>query len=126
MNASAIVQAARADGVRLTLCPSGALKAIGDGEAVNRWLPSLRANKAELLAALASQAADEAEDLREFFDESAGIMEHDAGLPRPEAQIEAARMTATLARNRKYLWASLRAALAQLSQPEWATGLEGA
>jgi len=43
--------------------------------------------------------------------ERAAILEHDAGLPRPEAQIEAARITAILARNRKYLWASLRSAL---------------
>ncbi|MGH8584637.1 MAG: hypothetical protein ACREWE_00080 [Gammaproteobacteria bacterium] len=54
----------------------------------------------------------EAEDLREFFEERAGILEHDAGLPRPEAELEAARITAILARNRGYLWASLRAALA--------------
>ncbi len=56
--------------------------------------------------------AREAEDLKEFFEERAGILEHDASLPRPEAEIEAARMTATLARNRGCLWSSLRAALA--------------
>ncbi len=57
--------------------------------------------------------AREAEDLKEFFEERAGILEHDAGLPRPEAEIEAGRITTTLARNRGYLWASLRAALAE-------------
>jgi hypothetical protein len=36
----------------------------------------------------------------------------DAGLPRAEADAESARITATLSRNRGYLWASLRAALA--------------
>lgn len=40
-------------------------------------------------------------------------MEYDAGLPRLEAELEAARITVTLARNRGYLWASLRAALAE-------------
>ena len=55
---------------------------------------------------------DQAEDLREHFEERAGILEHDAGLPRPEAELEAARITATLARNRGYPWASLRAAMA--------------
>jgi hypothetical protein len=55
----------------------------------------------------------EAEDLREFFEERAGILEFDAGLPRPEAELEAAWITATLARNRSYLWASLRAALSR-------------
>jgi len=57
--------------------------------------------------------AREVGDLREFFEERAGILEHDAGLPRPQAELEAARMTATLARNRGYLWASLRGALAE-------------
>ncbi len=57
--------------------------------------------------------AREAEDLKEFFEERAGILEHDAGLPRAQAEIEAARITSALARNRGYLWASLRAALAE-------------
>jgi hypothetical protein len=35
-----------------------------------------------------------------------------AGLPRADAEAESARITATLARNRGCLWASLRAALA--------------
>jgi hypothetical protein len=55
--------------------------------------------------------AREAEDLEEFFEERSAILEFDAGLPRPDAELEAARITATLARNRGYLWASLRAAL---------------
>jgi hypothetical protein len=54
----------------------------------------------------------EAEDLREHFEERAGILEFDAGLPRADVELEAARITATYARNRGYLWASLRAALA--------------
>jgi hypothetical protein len=56
-------------------------------------------------------AAVAGEDLREFFEERAGILEHDAGLLRPEAEFGAAKLTATLARNRGYLWASLRVAL---------------
>ncbi|MGH8584783.1 MAG: hypothetical protein ACREWE_00860 [Gammaproteobacteria bacterium] len=55
----------------------------------------------------------EVEDLKEFFEERSAILEYDAGLPRPEAELEAARITATLARNRGYLWASLREALAE-------------
>ncbi|MGH8565662.1 MAG: hypothetical protein ACREXW_16840 [Gammaproteobacteria bacterium] len=54
----------------------------------------------------------EAEDLKEFFEERAAILEYDAGLPRSDAELEAGRLTATLARNRGYLWHSLRAALA--------------
>jgi hypothetical protein len=53
-----------------------------------------------------------ADDLREHFEERAAILEYDAGLPRPEAELEAARITATYAQNRQYTWASLRAALA--------------
>jgi TubC N-terminal docking domain len=53
-----------------------------------------------------------ADDLREHFEERAAILEYDAGLPRPEAELEAARITATYARNCQYTWASLRAALA--------------
>jgi len=56
--------------------------------------------------------APEAEDLQEYFEERSAILKH-AGLPRAEAELEAARMTATLARNRGYLWASLRAALVE-------------
>jgi hypothetical protein len=37
-------------------------------------------------------------------------LEFDAGLPRPEAELEAARITATLARNKRHLWSSLRSA----------------
>jgi hypothetical protein len=58
-------------------------------------------------AAIAREAVDD----KEFFEERAGILEHDAGLPGPDAEIEAARITAILARNRGYQWASLRAAL---------------
>ena len=45
------------------------------------------------------------------MEERAAILEYDAGLPRAEADLEAARITATLARDRRYLWAFLRAAL---------------
>ncbi|MGH8584655.1 MAG: hypothetical protein ACREWE_00170 [Gammaproteobacteria bacterium] len=58
-------------------------------------------------------APAEVEDLKEFFEERSAILEYDAGLPRPEAELEAARITATLARNRGYLWVSLREALAE-------------
>jgi hypothetical protein len=63
-------------------------------------------------AANLTDLAVETEDLREHFEERSAILEHDAGLPRAEAEAEAARITATLARNRGYLWVSLRAALA--------------
>jgi hypothetical protein len=54
---------------------------------------------------------DEADDLSEHFLERGAILEFDANLPHDQAEIEAARMTSTLARNRGYRWASLKAAL---------------
>ena len=53
----------------------------------------------------------EAEDLLEAFEERAAILEFDGGLPRADAELDAARITATYARNRRYAWASLREAL---------------
>jgi hypothetical protein len=59
----------------------------------------------------AAAIAREVDDLEEFFEERNAILEHDAGLRRANAEAEAARIVATYARNRGYLWASLRAAL---------------
>jgi hypothetical protein len=61
--------------------------------------------------------AREVENLREAFEERAAILEYDAGLPRADAEREAARITAAYARNRGCLWASLRAALAGYPPP---------
>jgi hypothetical protein len=80
-------------------------------------LDKLKAYKTAVLAVLATpMVTEEAEDLREAFEETAAILEHDAGLSKGEAEREAARSTATLARNRGYLWGSLRSAL--LDYPE--------
>ncbi len=49
MTPATIIQQAKADGVRLALSPTGTLKAVGNGEAVNRWLPVIRQYKAGLL-----------------------------------------------------------------------------
>lgn len=91
------------------------------------WLGEIRARKAALITALTQSAASpslakaptghsetdakEAENLREYFEERAGILEYDAGLPRPEAELEAARMAITYALNRRYSWVSVRSAL---------------
>jgi len=58
MTPATIVQQAQADGVMLALSPTGTIKATGNGEAVNRWLPVIRGCKAELLEML--RAANEA------------------------------------------------------------------
>ena len=59
MTPATIIQKAQADGVLLALSPAGTIKAAGNGEAVNRWLPVIREHKAELLDMLraASEAA---------------------------------------------------------------------
>ena len=85
-------------------------------------LDKVKAYKTAVLAVLATPTVtEEAEDLREAFEERAASLEHGAGLSRPEAEREAARTTTTLARNRGYLWASLRTAL--LDYPEPPSGL---
>lgn len=51
MNPAELVRRASADGVSLKVTPAGTLKVTGDNEAVRRWLPALKANKPELVAA---------------------------------------------------------------------------
>lgn len=81
MTPATIIEQARADGVTLALSPAGCIKAAGNGEAVNRWLPVLREHKAELLDELRAGMVD-----REAFEERAAIMEFDGGLTRAEAE----------------------------------------
>lgn len=73
----------------------------------------LKAHKGKLLEALKAANADleAVEDLHEHFEERAAILEYDADLLRDQAELEAARMAATVARNKGYTWASLRLAL---------------
>ncbi len=105
-------------GVRLAV-DGDALKVDAPKGAVTDELKErLRANKADILRQL---AVDQAEDLREHFEERAGILEYDAGLPRAQAELEAARITVTYARNCCYQWASLRVALS--AYPELLTSL---
>ena len=49
MTPATIIKQAQTDGVMLALSPTGTIKAVGNGEAVNRWLPVIREYKAELL-----------------------------------------------------------------------------
>ena len=59
MNAAAIIREARADGVQLALSASGSIKATGDGVVVNRWLPTIRQHRDEIVEALQCAANDE-------------------------------------------------------------------
>lgn len=55
-----LIREALADGVMLALSPSGAIKARGDGVAVNRWLAVVREHKAEIIALLKASHQDTA------------------------------------------------------------------
>lgn len=52
MTPAAIIQKVTEDGVTLTATPSGSIKARGDSDAVSRWVPIIRRNKPNILAAL--------------------------------------------------------------------------
>src|SRR5215212_3859646 len=52
MMAATVLSRVAADGVTLTLTPTGTIKARGTEAAVKRWLPVIRENKAKLLEAL--------------------------------------------------------------------------
>ena len=58
MSARAIIAAAAAEGVRLSLAPNGTVIAAGDRAAVERWLPDIRKHKAGVLLALQEAAKD--------------------------------------------------------------------
>ena len=52
MNAAEILEHSFDDGVTMTLTATGTVKVRGDGVAVERWLPSIRQNKPDILTAL--------------------------------------------------------------------------
>jgi hypothetical protein len=54
MNTAKIIHEAEADGVHLALSATGTLKAIGDGERVAYWLPTIREHKAAIVALLSA------------------------------------------------------------------------
>jgi len=82
MNASAVVGAARAAGVRLAVGPNGALKATGPRDAVDRWAPAVKAHKPAILELLTGHVPAPVEE----WEERAAHLEFEAGLPRPWAE----------------------------------------
>lgn len=52
MTPQVIFERIAADGVRLVLTPRGTLKATGDQQAVNRWLPVIKEHKPGIVAVL--------------------------------------------------------------------------
>ena len=59
MNPAAIIRDAQADGVCLALGNTGTIKATGDSNAVNRWVPVIREHKAEIIEALTAEERSE-------------------------------------------------------------------
>ena len=120
MTPATIIERAAADGVRLTLSAPGKLKAIGEQQAVSRWLPIIADNKPNILAVLSTPATAEAIDATalEFFEERAAIAEFDGGLSREEAEEGAREATE---RHRRECWERhQRNAERILSLPTWA------
>ena len=56
MNPATIIREVAADGVALALSDAGSIKAIGEASAVNRWLPTIRKHKPQIVAALRDAA----------------------------------------------------------------------
>lgn len=80
MNTNELIHKAGADGVIITLSSISTLKAIGEQQAVNRWIPIIRSHKQLLLLLLNSIFSQES------FQERAAIMEFDGELSRGEAE----------------------------------------
>ena len=76
MTPALIIEQITADGVRLALSASGGIKASGDQGAVNRWLPIIRKNKADIVAALV-QGKDWLAAWREVAELTSGIITAD-------------------------------------------------
>lgn len=58
MTPATIIQQAQAEGVVLTLSPTGTVRATGTGDAVYRWLPLIREHKPGIVAALQEAVND--------------------------------------------------------------------
>jgi hypothetical protein len=79
MTPQAIIEQVNADGVRLALSASGGIKASGDQGAVNRWLPIIRENKADIVAVLVQ--GDWLAAWRELAALTSGLTADDPRLP---------------------------------------------
>ena len=97
MNVSALIRDATAAGLTLAATERGTLWVNGDDDAViAHWVPTLKAHKLEILAALkaANDTASQfdAEAITEAHEERAAILEYDGGLEREQAEHKAWRI----------------------------------
>ena len=93
MTAAAIVQRASEEGLNLTLTPAGNIKAVGEGQAVARWLATLRKHKSEIINLLRVRSRDRLAnsqwstgDWLALYDERADIGEFGGQVSRLEAE----------------------------------------
>lgn len=75
MTTTEIIQAARGDGVQLTVTPVGTIKAKGAPEAVSRWRSTLVEHKAEIVRHLTA-GTDPAPTLPEWCQSDCSCLEH--------------------------------------------------
>jgi hypothetical protein len=70
MTAAEIIQAAKADGVDVALSPGGSINATGEQAVVNRWQPTLKEHKPEIINLLTRQqgGADTAQLIPDWCD----------------------------------------------------------
>jgi hypothetical protein len=110
MTPAKFLHTARTGGVTLWN-EGGVLRYRAPREALARLVPVLKAHKPAILEALARES-DEVEGLKELFEGCFRVLDDFVGASKEASQLEAGRVTATLARNRGYLWSSLRTVLA--------------
>jgi hypothetical protein len=111
MNAAHLLADLRAQGFEVT--PDGKALIVRPASRLSDTLKeAVRAAKNDLIAYLW------AEMLREHYQERAGILEHDGGLPRAEAEASARASAGLLARNLGLPWAALRLALDDPALPD--------
>jgi hypothetical protein len=79
MSAAAIIKAAYASGIELSLTPTGSIKFKGHSDAVAKWKPVLVDNKAAIIDELSRQDPT-------TWEERAAHLEFDTGLPREWAE----------------------------------------
>lgn len=106
MTAAEIVDEVWAAGAKITV-DGDYLELAAPSPLPDELLGRVAVHKPEIMKILRRQDT-EAEDLREYFEERAGILEYDGGLPRAGAEREAAKITAAYARNQGYLWSGTK------------------
>ncbi len=89
MQAAEILEHFRAQGASITVTDTGNLRLSAPSKLPDELVKELRERKADVVRLLASPSVWDAETWREFYDERAGIAEHDGGLSRAEAEARA-------------------------------------